>query len=138
MTWSYDNSDLDLDTETGRLNATRVLLGDTDPLNPQVQDEEVAFALAQSKDNIFYAAAFCAKTLASKYANRVDVELDGILLARYSKLSDNFTQLAERLERDAKAKSASLSVGAGGLPTTSTINRLFYVGQFDNPPNQFD
>ena len=53
MAWSYDASDLDTTTASGRLNTVRLLLGDTDTLDQQVQNEEVTFALSRLLDTIF-------------------------------------------------------------------------------------
>ena len=48
MAWSYDATDLGTGTVSGRLNSVRLLVGDTDTNDQQVQNEEVIFALAQT------------------------------------------------------------------------------------------
>ena len=48
MAWSYDATDLGTSTASGRLNSVRLLVGDTDTNDQQVQNEEITFALAQT------------------------------------------------------------------------------------------
>ena len=93
MAWSYDASDLDTTTPSGRLNTVRLLLGDTDTLDQQVQNEEITFSLSQTNDNVYFAAAWLARTVASKYARKVNVQLDGSLSADYSDLAKQYTSL---------------------------------------------
>ena len=45
MAWSYDPTDLNTTTASGRLNTVRLLVGDTDTTDQQVQNEEVTFSL---------------------------------------------------------------------------------------------
>ena len=68
MAWSYDERNLNTTDALGRLNATRFLIGDTNEDDQQVQDEEVAFALAQANNNTYFAGAFLCRTIAAKYA----------------------------------------------------------------------
>ena len=114
MSFSYDDTDLNTTTASGRLNSTRLLLGDTNSLEPQVQDSEVVFSM--------------------KYAREVDIDLDGILSVSNSQLSKAYSDLAEDLEYQAKVTGVNLGVSAGGLPRVGTENSLFKIGQFWNPP----
>jgi hypothetical protein len=47
MAWSYDPTDLDNTTASGRLNIVRLLVGDTDTVDQQVQNEEITFGLSE-------------------------------------------------------------------------------------------
>lgn len=144
MAWSYDASDLDTTTASGRLNTVRLLLGDTDTLDQQVQNEEITFALSQTNDNVYFAAAWLARTVASQYARKVNVSLDGSLSADYSDLAKQYTSLAETLEYQGKKTGAIIGVVAGGL-TKSDINAVrantdrvessFRRDRFRNPPS---
>lgn len=144
MAWSYDASDLDTTTASGRLNTVRLLLGDTDTLDQQVQNEEITFSLSQTNDNVYFAAAWLARTVASKYARKVNVQLDGSLSADYSDLAKQYTSLAETLEYQGKKTGAIIGVVAGGL-TKSDINAVrtntdriegsFRRDRFRNPPS---
>ena len=144
MAWSYDPSNLTTDTTSGRLNTVRLLLGDTETLDQQVQDEEVIFALGQSNNNIYYAAAWLARTIASQYSRKVNTSLDGALSADYSDLQKHYTALAENLEYQGKKTGASLGVVAGGITkagintvreNTNRVEGSFRRDRFRNPPS---
>ena len=143
MTFTYDFDDLNTTTATGRRNAVRFLVGDTDPLDVQVQDDEIAFALTESGDNVYEAGAYCCRAIAAKYSRRVDTELDGALSASYSDLHSHYLALAESLEAESK-KQSGLGVKAGGLSKaaisvvrqdTDRVTPSFRRDRFRNPPN---
>ena len=143
MTFTYDVDDLGTTTASGRRNAVRFLVGDTDSTDVQVQDDEIAFALAQSADNVYSAAAYVCRTIAAKYARRVDTELDGALSASYSDLHSHYMALAENLESESK-KQSGLGIKAGGLSKasisvvrqdTDRVTPSFRRDRFRNPPN---
>lgn len=144
MAWSYDETDLGTTTASGRLNSVRLLLGDTDTNDQQVQNEEITFALAQSNDNIYYAASWCARTVASQYARKVNTSLDGALSADYSDLSRQYMALAENLEYQGKKAGAVVGIKAGGISKTAVdgvrantdrITPSFRRDRFRNPPS---
>jgi hypothetical protein len=144
MAFTYDDTDLVTNTASGRLNSTRLLLGDTNVLEPQVQDAEVVFALGQSADNVYLAAAWLARVVSMKYAREVDVELDGILSVSYTQLSKAYSDLARDLEYQSKVTGARLGLYGGGITKTgisavrSNTNRVepsFRRDQFWNPPS---
>lgn len=144
MSWSYDATNLDTTTASGRLNTVRLLLGDTDTLDQQVQNEEVTFALSQSNDNVYYAAAWLARTIASQYSRKVNTSLDGALSADYSDLSKQYAALAESLEYQGKKSGAALGVIAGGITkagintvreNTNRVEGSFRRDRFRNPPS---
>lgn len=119
MTWSYDTSDLVDTTASGRLNVVRLLIGDTDTTDQQLQDEEIEFALDQSGDNVYFAASWAANAIASKYSRRVTTKLDGALSAEYSDLAKQYRNLSYQLSQDGKKYSGdALGVGWGGLRST--------------------
>ena len=122
MSWSYDPRDLGTDTHTGRMNAVRLLIGDTDPEDQQVTNSEVEFALEQNSNNIYQAAALNARTISAKYSRQVNQELDGAIKAQYSDLRIHYSALAESLEKQA-TKYTSLNLAAGGI-NTLTIEQI--------------
>ena len=143
MSFSYDDTDLGTDTASGRLNATRFLLGDTDSGDPQVQDTEVTFALSETGDNIYFAAAWLARTVASKYSRQVNIDLDGQLSVDYSDLARQYNRLADQLEYQGTKAGGRLGIKAGGITKTSieaarqNTNRVkptFRRDRFWNPP----
>ena len=143
MTFTYDVDDLSTTTASGRRNAVRFLVGDTDSTDVQVQDDEITFALAQSSDNVYEAGAYGCRAIAAKYSRRVDTELDGALSASYSDLHAHYMALAENLEAESK-KQSGLGVKAGGLSKTDIsvvrqdtdrVPPSFRRDRFRNPPN---
>lgn len=143
MSWSYDPTNLDTATVAGRLNTVRLLVGDTDTNDQQVQNEEIIFSLSESGNNIYSAAGWVARTIASQYSRRVNTQLDGALSADYSDLATQYYKLAEDLEYRGKTTGAVLGVAAGGI-TISDINAVrantnrvegsFRRDRFRNPP----
>lgn len=116
MAWTYDASDLSTSTASGRLNATRLLVGDTDTTDQQVQDEEVTFALAQTSDNVYNAASWLASVIASLYARRVDTDIDGQLSEKYSQLQEHYRRLSVSLaEQGKKYSGTALGSRVGGV-----------------------
>ena len=115
MSWSYDATNLDTTTVSGRLNSVRLLLGDTNTTDQQLQDQEILFSLSQSNNNIYYAAAWSAKNIASTYARKVTTSIDGALSANYSDLMTHYSKLSETLEYQGKKSGAVIGVRAGGI-----------------------
>lgn len=114
--WTYDPLNLSATTSSGRLNAVRLLIGDVDTLDQQLQDEEVLFALSENSDNLYQAAAFCCRLLASKYSRLVTTTLDGALSSNYSDRYKQYTTMAVSLLEQAKRTSGTaLGVSAGGI-----------------------
>ena len=144
MAWSYDPTDLNTTTASGRLNTVRLLVGDTDTTDQQVQNEEVTFSLSENGNNVYYSGAWIARAIASKYSRKVNTELSGALKADYSDLVTHYNSLADNLEYQGKTSGASVGVLAGGI-TKSTVeavrqntNRIegsFRRDRFKNPPS---
>ena len=144
MSWSYDPNDLNTTTASGRLNTVRFLVGDTDTVDQKVQDEEIVFSLSQTNDDTNSAASYIARTLASKYASKVTIELDGQLMAHYSDLYKNYKALADRLDYQAKKFGSGLGIVAGGInrvkiagvrSDTNRVESAFRRDRFTNPPD---
>jgi len=96
----------------------RLLVGDTDTSDQQLQDEEILFFLTQTSDDVYLAASISASTIAAKYGRLVDVTLDNSnIKASYSQRQKNYLDLSRKLERKAN-RFGSKSLGlpdAGGL-----------------------
>jgi hypothetical protein len=144
MAWSYDPTNLDTTTAYGRLNTIRLLVGDTDTLDQQVQDEEVTFALSQNNNNVYYSAGWTARTISSQYARKVNTSLDGALKADYSDLMKHYSTLADNLEYQGKTSGAAVGVLAGGITksgieavraNTNRVEGSFRRDRFKNPPS---
>ena len=144
MAWSYDATNLGTSTLAERINSVRLLVGDTDTNDQQVQNEEVTFALNQTSDNVYYAAAWCARSIAAQYSRRVTQNLSGALSADYSDLQEHYTSLAETLEHQGKKSGAVVGIKAGGISiatvdnvrqNTDRIAPSFRRDRFRNPPS---
>lgn len=140
MAWNYDATNLGTDTDSERLNTVRFLIGDTNTQSQQIQDEEIAFTLSQSSDDVYKAAGFVCRAIAALYSRRVDTELDGALKAKYSTLSKTYMKLAESVEMQGKLTSGkSLGLYVGGISEsgrdtvrllTDRITPAFYRDRF--------
>jgi len=111
MTWTYDPADLDTETPSGQLNTVRLLIGDTDSTDEQLQDEEVAFSLSLNESNVYNSAIWCCTTISSKYARRVTTEIDSTLKSDYSDLAKHYSDLSVQIGRTQKKLSGN-SLGA--------------------------
>jgi len=113
MTWSYGPAaDPPLPITTD-LDQVRLLIGDTDPAAPLLQDEEIGLYLAdglQPQPSPQLSAAMAAGLLASKYRRLVDIR-EGAASASLSQLAKQFSDLAAELRGQ-----ASLSVAVGVAP----------------------
>ena len=144
MAWSYEETDLRTTTASGRLNTVRLLLGDTDSNDQQVQNEEIAFALAQNNNNVYFAGAWCARIVAAKYSRKVTTSIDNAISADYSDLAKQYNKLAESLEYQGKKSGAVVGIKAGGITksgidavraNTNRITPSFRRDRFRNPPS---
>jgi len=145
MAWTYDESDLTTTTTSGRLNVVRLLIGDTDTNDQLIKNEEVTFALSEANDNVYFAGAWAAGTIAAQFARKVTTSLDGALSANYSDLAKQYKALSADLrEQGQKYSMTSASLRAGGISNavikanrqlTDRPDPAFSKGQFDNPPS---
>jgi hypothetical protein len=144
MSWAYDPTDLDTNTASGRLNTVRLLVGDTNTVDQQVQDEEVTFSLGENGNNVYYSGAWIARVIASKYSRQVTTQLSGALSADYSDLAKQYQALADNLEYQGKTSGAAIGVLAGGITksgieavraNTNRIEGSFRRDRFKNPPS---
>ena len=144
MAWTYDNTNLATTTVSGRINAVRLLVGDTDTLDQQLQNEEIQFGLALNNNDIYYTGAWSAKAIAATYSRRVSTEVSGALKAEYSDLAAQYDTLADKLDYQGKTSGASIGFIAGGLTVSdiksvrSNLNRVkpaFRMHQFKNLPD---
>jgi hypothetical protein len=138
MTATYDPTNLDKDTASGRVNVVRFLLGDTDVTNPELQNEEITFTLSETTNKVYLAASISASTVSSKYSGLANVEINGILSVDYSELANAFSLLSVKLKSDGnRLEGGSIGVFVGGLPVFPARSYSFFRGQFQNP-NELD
>jgi len=136
------------DPSNSNSDFVRFLIGDTDVSNAELQDEEIAAILTETSDEVYTAAAICARALAAKFAKLVDTKFEDVS-SDYSNLRDNYYALAQKLEVQAK-KYGSKGFGApiaGGLTYSDIrsneqnddrVQPKFKQDQFSNPPINYD
>jgi len=137
----------DEDGLSERINNVRFLVGDTDSSDYAITNDNVAFALTQAGNDVYVAAAICARALAGKYATYVDTKFENVS-SNYSQMSENYYALAKRLDMQSKKYGKS----GLGLPIAGGISRddmrsvnqdpdrvmpKFNRDQFANPPSGF-
>lgn len=146
MTWTYGEAP-GTSTADERRDAVRLLIGDTDTTDQQVQDSEISFALLETSDEIYGAAALMARTLASKFAREVDVTFDAVRDSN-SQRADAYHKLAVRLDKKASTAGGGLGVPAAGGISIADIDGVednpdrpdpaFKRRQFANPPSSLN
>ncbi len=134
MTWTYDVSNIN----TSVKDQVRFIVGDTLAKDPQLQDEELLFALTQ-RSSIWGTAAMCCESLAAQYSRRADT-VTGELHTLYSAQSKAYAARALFYENKAVALSGATPY-AGGISVTDKVNQAedpdrvppqFQIGQDDN------
>jgi hypothetical protein len=122
MTWTYDPSLLGDTNNSDRLHSVRLLIGDTESTDPQVEDEEVLFALGQSVGNIYDAGYFLCRILAAKYARLVDTALDKGLSEKNDNLSKKYTQLSDSIKAIGRSVKGDIGgVSGGGIKISAMV-----------------
>jgi len=146
MSWSYDETNLGTDTAAQRLNSVRSLLQDTDTSAQQLQDEEIAFYLSQTSDNVYLATAMAADTLSARYARYGDTSIDnGGISVDFTSVVEGYRILSTQMQKASKTYGAG-GIGiprAGGISRaamadvyseTDRVDPAFRQRQFRNPP----
>ena len=134
------------DPSADDISAVRFLVGDPDTgldSTHQLSDAEILFALDQTAQNLYAAAAVCARALAARYARKVDSKFETVE-SKYSQLRDNYLSLARTLEIQSRRQGGGLGVPlAGGISkadvdavhaTTDLVKPYFRDNLLNNPP----
>lgn len=94
MPWSFDPSAL----ATNELMAVRLEIADTDPLDPLLPDEGIAWAISQER-NFWSACARCAEIIARGFLRKADVKLGRSLTIQYRAAAQQYFEMATTLRR---------------------------------------
>lgn len=130
MSWSYEPNASDKDR-------VRMLVGDTNPDQKQLHNEEIAWFLSENS-NVYVAASEAAKAIAALYGRDVDKQV-GDLKISASQRQKHYLDLAKQLKMRA---TLSVSPYAGGISrsdkdsvadNTDRVRPSFERGQFDYP-----
>jgi hypothetical protein len=140
MTWLYDINNLNSTTpsQAQSRDQTRFLIGDTDPGDQQLQDEEIYFTIA-SRSSVYGAAAMCCRNLATKFSRLAD-SAQGPLHTSLSQKARNYRMMAGQYENEAMSRGAlpgyaggiSISDKAQAEMDTDRVPPQFNIGMTDN------
>lgn len=121
MTYTYGRNP-GTTTPAQRKDSVRLLVGDTDENDKQLEDEEIEFFLSQASNDVYAAGAIAARTIAAKYARLVDTTVDETgIRARYDQRQKAYSDLATMLDKQSKSYGSAGSLGvpsAGGISST--------------------
>jgi hypothetical protein len=96
MSWTFDFSRLD----TNPVSQIRLEIGDTDPRDPKLQDEEITWALSQER-NLWAAAARCCELIARVRLSKADIRLGRSMQVQYSRTAQQYFEMAKSLRAKA-------------------------------------
>ncbi len=145
MTWTYNAAGIGNST----LFQVRRTFGDTNSTRQQLQDEEIAYAIA-STDSVTSAAAVCCDYLVAEYAFQMDTQ-NGSLRIQAEKRMQHYMDLADRLRQggdgdvpgDTRVIAATMHVGGASLDEkeafaadTDNVQPSARIGQDDHPGTQ--
>jgi hypothetical protein len=134
MTWSYNTAEL----ATNTTYQVRFTIGDTLPNDPQLQDEEIAFALSM-RSSIYGASADCCRAIAAGLSRQADSS-QGPQRTTYSSKARAYATRAAQLDNLAVTRGGVMPY-AGGISIsdkvaqetdTDRVAPQFQVGMEDN------
>lgn len=134
MTWSYDPTTL----ATSAKDQVRFYVGDTDSTSPQLQDEEIAFAVTV-RGNAFGATALCAEALKAKYSRLVSMSADGVSVQNgqkataYALIAKDYQSKEVLYYGVAYAGGISQADMRAVISNPDRVPDLFRYGMFDDP-----
>lgn len=141
MAWTYGAN-----PASSTLDAVRLLIGDTDTNDQQLQDGEIQWNLSKYSNNVYAAAVASARQVAARYARMMDSDIESVSV-KASVLYKNYADLANKIAAEGTSTGNGtnnpIGVYVGGVTisdveaTDAESDRLppaFVDGQFDNPP----
>lgn len=115
MSFSYT------DPSNSRRDALRLLLGDTNPGQVLLQDEEIDYLTnVWGEHGDYTVAAYCAETIAAKLAREIDINADSQSVGA-NVLQEKYLRLAERLRSQASGSFPG-AIYIGGLDYTTVVS----------------
>jgi hypothetical protein len=134
VTWTYDPTML----ATNQVYQVRFTIGDTLSADPQLQDEEIAFALSM-RSSIYGASADCCRAISAGFARAVDGS-QGAQRTTYSSKSRAYAARAAQFDNLAVSRGGAMPF-AGGISIADKIMQecdpdrvspQFQIGMEDN------
>lgn len=137
MAWNYDATLLSEDTSVGRLYIIRLITGDTDTDDQQLQDEEIYWYLTRHGDSIRYAAMDAVRGLIAKYSRDVDMWMGHTRVGAAGR-QRNYRMLLDYLENDMTTALVEILVGGQSWSEkeaihedTDVVQPSFIIGMDD-------
>lgn len=134
MAFTYDPQ---LDTS---LDQVRFRIGDTDPLDPQLQDEELNALLATTNDNVAATSLLALDALIARYARFADKWVGDLKILAHQRY-EQFAALRDKIAVGGGAPAMAGIPTAGGVYiadkvsarlNTSLVQGAFRTGMHDN------
>ena len=133
MTWTYTQT-----FASAYRDQIRLLIGDTDSTDQQLQDEEIAYLYGLAGSSITAGAILACETLSAKYARFADSSV-GDLSISYSQRVENYKGIIATL-RGVSARSFTPLAGGISISRVDTVEEdddrvvpAFAVGMMSNP-----
>lgn len=135
MTWTYTADPLN-----NPVDEVRLLIGDTDSLEPQLQDEELQYFLAKASNVAIKAAIAAVTQLIAKFSRLAD-ETTAEWSVKWSQKSSQYRSLLKDLKDPENALSGSPVAYGGGISitdintnanTTDRFPDMFTIGMHKN------
>ncbi len=127
MAWTYSGA-----PGTNAKDEVRFLVGDTDPADPLVQDEEINFVLTGFPDeagrNNYQAASVVAEAIAARFARKADRSI-GTLSVQAKQQHDHYVDVAKRL-RGLAVTGGRASGSIPGIPILGGGGRTYLGGDW--------
>lgn len=147
MAATYDPTDLDDSTVSGRRNIVRLLLSDntvsagTTVLNPEFDDAEIDFFVATSSgtgDDIYAGAIAAARSAVSKYAKSSGARTVGDLSIDFKARASEWRSVISALQAARAEQSPGVAPLIGQDTESAEYSPVFSLGMDDNPRNADD
>ena len=125
MSWTYS-----ADPSSSKKDAVRWLIGDTNPDDPLVQDEEINFCLTEFNGEIYRAASVTARNIAARFTGEAQSTSKSVGGLSLSKSLGDKAQRYERLAKSLLTRSRQVNPPVPNVDGEA-IGAELTVGKFD-------
>lgn len=122
MAWTYTG-----DPANNAVDKVRLLIGDTDPDDPQLSNEEISFFTSQAGGSAVRGAIAAVTSLIAKYARYVDTKIESIGISNQQRIA-NYQQLMQQLEE----YDQSVGTDSFGIPFVGGVSVSEMEAQNEN------
>lgn len=129
MSWTYNP------TDNTPLYQVRLYTGDNDATDPLLQDEEIAFILADEGNDVYRAVVTACETLAAKYSRRATSggQQNGVLAQHFMDLARRFRRKMARSGISPFVGGQSIAAKANNTQNPDLVQPSFSRDQFSEP-----